>query len=126
MASTESNKKYYRKYTAKKKQMNRDWYLKNRESVRAVQNEKRRKAKIEKAGYAPSGKCEICEKEAQMYFDHDHKTNDFRGWLCFQCNTAIGLAQDDVRVLARMIQYLEERRREMPQSVLVVEREIIK
>ena len=37
-------------------------------------------------------KCEICGKEEsvkkrRLAFDHDHNTGNFRGMLCFSCNT---------------------------------------
>ena len=40
--------------------------------------------------------------------DHDHKTKQFRGWLCHTCNRAIGQLQDDVENLKRAIEYLEK------------------
>lgn len=59
--------------------------------------------------------CEICGRshvigkrgEGKLCFDHDHKTGKARGWLCTNCNKAIGLAQDDINILAAMISYLE-------------------
>lgn len=50
--------------------------------------------------------CEICGKECQTVFDHDHVTGRFRGWLCHHCNIALGMAEDDVTILWRMIKYL--------------------
>lgn len=41
---------------------------------------------------APVGTtCELCGCEETMCFDHDHKTNNFRGWLCDPCNRSIGV-----------------------------------
>ena len=40
--------------------------------------------------------------------DHDHKTNSFRGFLCHGCNRAIGMLQDDVKMLQNAIDYLNK------------------
>lgn len=42
---------------------------------------------------APVGTtCKLCKtSEGTMCFDHDHKTNTFRGWLCDPCNRSIGV-----------------------------------
>jgi len=57
--------------------------------------------------------CDCCGKpmthkgKNAMHFDHDPKTNIFRGWLCKQCNTGIGLLGDDLEGLKTGIAYLE-------------------
>jgi len=40
--------------------------------------------------------------------DHNHKTNEFRGWLCHKCNRALGSFNDDEEVLLKAIKYLRE------------------
>lgn len=53
--------------------------------------------------------CENCNKSTEkLIFDHDHDTNEFRGWLCYQCNTAIGNLGDTIEGLKRAIRYLEK------------------
>jgi transposase-like protein len=43
---------------------------------------------------APVGtKCELCGTTDKIVFDHDHKTERFRGWLCDPCNRSIGLLE---------------------------------
>lgn len=39
-------------------------------------------------------------------YDHDHKTNKFRGILCQGCNLSLGLAKDDPEILQGLIEYL--------------------
>lgn len=39
--------------------------------------------------------------------DHDPVTNEFRGWICKECNTGLGLFSDNVEGLQRAIDYLE-------------------
>ena len=38
--------------------------------------------------------------------DHDHKTGEFRGWLCKQCNTGLGNLGDNLHSLQRAVEYL--------------------
>jgi hypothetical protein len=76
---------------------------------------------IKKSVVAPSKNycCPICNKtEAEVAgkggkkagawcCDHDHTTNEFRGWLCHQCNRLLGGAKDNVEILKAAISYLE-------------------
>jgi len=41
------------------------------------------------------GGCAICGRTNADNVDHDHETGRVRGILCFPCNVAIGLLQDD-------------------------------
>ena len=61
------------------------------------------------------GVCAICgraEKRrlngrvTRLSVDHDHETGRVRGLLCWACNRAIGLLQEDRRVLEHAISYL--------------------
>lgn len=57
--------------------------------------------------------CEICGKEIpkdQLRLDHDHKTGEFRGWLCNTCNTAIGFLGDDSTLLRKAVKYIERKK----------------
>lgn len=42
--------------------------------------------------------------------DHDHTTNEFRGWLCHQCNRALGTMNDSIDRLQAAIEYLKNSR----------------
>ncbi len=59
------------------------------------------------------GGCAICgkpEKKALrgiLYVDHDHKTGKVRGLLCNECNSMLGYAKDDKKILLIAIKYLE-------------------
>ncbi len=51
--------------------------------------------------------CPICETETDKHvLDHDHLTDTFRGWLCNDCNTSLGIFKDDIKILKKAILYL--------------------
>jgi hypothetical protein len=52
--------------------------------------------------------CAICKSKMEPpCVDHDHNTNEIRGLLCSNCNTAIGMFEDSVKILKSAIHYLE-------------------
>lgn len=52
--------------------------------------------------------CAICRRPARMLcIDHCHVTGRVRGLLCRKCNSALGLYDDDPRLLHAAIEYLE-------------------
>ena len=55
----------------------------------------------------PPKNCQICGEEKKLQLDHCHKTNEFRGWLCNDCNSGLGKLGDDVPSLERGIKYLK-------------------
>ena len=57
--------------------------------------------------------CHTCEAEksaryANMCVDHCHDTGKVRGLLCNSCNRALGLMQDNIDSVARMVDYLRQ------------------
>ena len=46
-----------------------------------------------------------------LYVDHDHETGIVRGLLCNNCNAGIGLLDDDLRTLVRIIRYLNRHKK---------------
>jgi hypothetical protein len=53
--------------------------------------------------------CEACgNDQREIHFDHCHKTGVFRGWLCRDCNQALGFVKDDPIRLLQLIKYLEQ------------------
>lgn len=52
--------------------------------------------------------CVLCNKVGKLVPDHDHKTGQFRGVLCYGCNLGLGLLKDDTDLLARAIVYLQK------------------
>lgn len=54
--------------------------------------------------------CAICglkEEDKNLAVDHNHETNEVRGLLCFQCNSALGLFKENLESLKNAIAYLE-------------------
>ena len=54
------------------------------------------------------GSCHICKQIKNLSIDHRHTTGEVRGLLCTNCNTALGSFKDDVALLKRAIEYLED------------------
>lgn len=63
-----------------------------------------------------AGLCAICRQEATNFggkplaIDHDHKTGQVRGLLCFRCNLALGLLEDNTDLILAIALYLEKHR----------------
>jgi len=62
----------------------------------------------EKAGRPRSDICEICLSKEFTVFDHCHKTDRFRGWICDRCNKMLGLVKDCPILLNKLANYLEK------------------
>lgn len=77
-------------------------------------------AEFNEAWQKQDGNCAICENELPdlmeynnrrrgYAIDHNHDTGEFRGILCLNCNSMLGMSKDDIGVLQSAIIYLEER-----------------
>ena len=77
----------------------------------------------EKAGRRKPEKCEVCGTLRKLFFDHDHKTNKFRGWICIYCNSALGYSQDSIERLYRLAEYLKKNRTGYSKSNVVLGKE---
>lgn len=53
------------------------------------------------------GQCWMRNKRIPLYVDHCHKSGKVRGLLCKECNTALGMLQDDWRIAERATAYLK-------------------
>lgn len=56
--------------------------------------------------------CDACgapavEGRRRHHIDHDHSTGEVRGILCHGCNTALGLLEEDVERMQRLIRYID-------------------
>ena len=74
---------------------------------------------LEKAGRPKPDNCETCQTPADqlkrgLYFDHDHATGKFRGWICHPCNSALGMMKDNIQIAETMVKYLKASPTENP------------
>jgi hypothetical protein len=63
--------------------------------------------------------CPICSKNADALryktqpdrkvwcLDHDHITDNFRGYVCFRCNIAVGQVKNDPNIAYSLFEYLK-------------------
>lgn len=78
-----------------------------------------RKKLREKHGNPPKNYiCPICgkneleipngggKKSTKWVIDHNHQSDQFRGWLCHRCNMGIGSFDDNVKILTKAVIYL--------------------
>ena len=123
----ESRKQYDRKRYPKRKESilasNKVWRTNNKNKwTLSVKNANyKRKYGITLEEYNGRKKrqcnaCAICGKEEtarwrgtlrSLSIDHDHKTGRIRGLLCTKCNIALGNVNDDIGILAKMMEYLK-------------------
>ena len=57
----------------------------------------------------PCDNCGKTDYAKKIVFDHDHKTLEFRGWLCDACNRSIGMVGDTVEKVCNVLSYLLKR-----------------
>lgn len=60
-----------------------------------------------------NGCCAICNRHhseftRRMPLDHDHTTNAVRGILCDTCNLGLGIFNDDINQLKKLLTYLKQ------------------
>ena len=82
-----------------------EYYLNSRYGAGAADY---RKEKFDAQG----GKCAICgrsenELTNRLSLDHNHDTGQWRGLLCTECNSAVGLLRENEELFMAAIKYLE-------------------
>lgn len=65
-----------------------------------------------------NGLCAICKQPElnkkrnglvkNLTIDHNHKTGEIRGLLCYHCNLVLGHIYDKISILKTMIEYLQK------------------
>lgn len=130
-------KKAYRLRNLEKiRKTNREWAKRNRKWRREYERKYRSRPEIKKhyreymlrwhlfrrekiVGLPKPQKCPVCKRKplggkrgkGRMVVDHDHKTGRVRGWLCDDCNVALGRVNDSVLILKGLIKYLKSKKR---------------
>jgi len=69
----------------------------------------RRKIAKLKPKVIKSGMCEVCGSDKRIVYDHNHITGIFRGWLCNNCNVALGMVRDNPSTLKLLVAYIESK-----------------
>jgi hypothetical protein len=60
----------------------------------------------------PPGHCPICSKfvdgtkKNKWNLDHCHETDEFKGYICRECNLGLGLFKDDPKIMIKAHEYL--------------------
>ena len=88
-----------------------------RNSQRAADPEKYRATRRKYSGLPEPTRpepatCECCRRppgDRAMHLDHCHVSGEFRGWLCSNCNTALGKLGDDLKGVESLRNYLMQR-----------------
>jgi len=104
----EKAKAYLREYGKRNAHRRRQWYHKNKAEIARYVKEWKEQFYEKAAGRPRSETCELCFKAAFTQFDHCHETGCFRGWICAECNKALGLVRDNAELLRRMADYVEK------------------
>lgn len=129
----QKRKEYYQLHKEEKKEKSRQYYLAHREEIKEYKKEYHKKRKdihkeicrkndlkrkfgitiddyklmLEKQNYC----CLICgthrnEFNKDFAVDHNHKTGNVRGLLCGKCNQGLGKFNDNIELLEKAINYL--------------------
>lgn len=61
---------------------------------------------LAKNGCHSCGNTQFQSGKTRLHIDHDHKTGKTRGILCNDCNSILGLLQEDVGLMDKAMEYL--------------------
>ena len=119
---SEYDRVHYQKNKARKLKQNKAYYYDNREKI--LQSAKEYEAKCGKRNklrnmYGVDVEnlpeyCQVCGRhesesaKGTLHVDHDHMTGKVRGFLCSQCNCALGLVNDSPEILEKLVRYLHD------------------
>jgi hypothetical protein len=123
---TEAQKRWYEKNKTLSNARSKRWREANREKEKERQAQRRKDKPSEgrnrylrwaygmtleeydDAVAVRAGKCDACSRvaEPKLYVDHDHRTGQVRGFLCHQCNAALGLLDEDPSRMEALIKYM--------------------
>jgi hypothetical protein len=116
-------KQYYQDNSDKMKEQMKAWRETNSEKLKEQKrnNNLKKNFGIDLDIYnqihgSQEGCCKICRTpqsklKRALAIDHCHQTNEIRGLLCSNYNTAIGLLKDSESLLKAAIKYLKNKKR---------------
>lgn len=105
-----SQRRYYQNNKERHRATCDAWKKNNAERYRDITRRNNRKRKHLPNALRPEPMlCECCGKTdtRALALDHCHLTNIFRGWLCKNCNLAIGRLGDSVEGVSQALNYLK-------------------
>lgn len=105
--------RYYQNNKERRKETSRRWVEANQRRVKDAHLRRQFGITIEQYEQlleSQNGVCGICKcppDKLRLAVDHDHATNEIRGLLCGNCNTAIGLLRESRELFEAAIAYLD-------------------
>jgi hypothetical protein len=114
-----ANKRRYREKNREKLREDNRNYIREidgqitaREKEHQARNRVQRAVDLEMLAGRPRPEvCDACggapDAGKALHFDHCHTRGNFRGWLCRECNLALGNVRDNIQRLRQLIAYLE-------------------
>ena len=118
-ALRENRRRYREKNREKIKEANRRYIRGEYGEITAKEKEHQARNRLQRAvdlevlaGRPRPEVCDACDgapdKGRALHFDHCHQKGHFRGWLCRECNLALGNVRDDRNRLLKLIAYLDK------------------
>lgn len=115
--SRERAKTWYEQNKERAMELKREWGKNNRVKVSSYRRARvcnLTSGEIEQKMLEHNNRCDICACppfKRNLHLDHDHKTGDFRGFLCARCNVGLGWVEKlsgDRQLLRQMLGYLKK------------------
>jgi len=111
---SESSARWSRNNPEKRKATTKLWNQNNPERRKIIRNRHKWKKlemdpDIAQTVYESSDNCVICGVHVEgknKHLDHNHENKKVRDILCYRCNTVIGLAEEDIKLLNKAKAYL--------------------
>jgi DNA topoisomerase VI subunit B len=99
------------RYEAEMKEVKRMLYPKLEKNKHELLKEEKENIR-EFVAFLQQNKCAVCEEEFDQFkrkcIDHCHETGKFRAILCNNCNSGLGMFEDNVEYLENAIKYLKK------------------
>lgn len=111
-AQRERSRRYREKHPERAKASDKASKARNAEQRRAYARVRNRKLAgcVAATAETREGPCEICARHLPLVWDHDHSDGAFRGWICDDCNVALGRFEDSTERMQKAIAYLNRQR----------------
>lgn len=111
--------KWYRKNIAKMRKYSREYWNRSENKIKNRDSKLRNDYGISLEDYKKmfdiqKGVCAICglfpyhKTQRTLAVDHNHTTGKVRALLCHKCNSAIGMLNEDVQIIQKVIEYLNK------------------